>query len=160
MPLDPAFVIRAKRIIGVGSLIAGLAVLLAGGLFVHHNHFDQFLLNPAVAEGVVVENRAHEVPATGKRDLSYTSYQAIVRFRDGRGEIVNYPDKFGFSRESFRVGQTVRVFYDPQNSEHAMIDRGPKNYIVPGIVCIFGGLMILGGFQRLRSVASRSTSPS
>ena len=86
---------------------------------------------------------------TGKGNLPFTSYQAVVKFTDQRGQIVIYPDKFGFSRASFSVGQRVRIFYDPQNPEHAMIDRGQKNYVIPGIVCTFGGLMLLGGLQRL-----------
>ena len=127
-----------------------MAFILGGGFFIHHNHLDEFMLKPAVAEAEVVENRVKQVyPGTGSRTLPYTSYQAVVRFTDQQGQTVTYADKFGFSRPSFMVGQKVRIFYDPQNPQHAMIDRGPKNYAIPFVCAVFGGLMILGSLQRL-----------
>jgi hypothetical protein len=45
------------------------------------------------------------------------------------------------------------VFYDPQEPQHAMIDRGEKNYVIPGIVLIFGVFMVAGGLQRLSMTA-------
>jgi hypothetical protein len=108
------------------------------------------MLKSAVAEAEVVENKPKQVyPGTGSRTLPYTSYQAIVRFTDPRGQTVTYADKFGFSPPSFRVGQKVRIFYDPQTPQHAMIDRGPKNYMIPLVCGVFGWLMILGSLQRL-----------
>ena len=127
-----------------------MAFILGGGFFIHHNHLDEFMLKPAVAEAEVVENRSEQVyPGTGSRTLPYTSYQAIVRFTDQQGQTVTYADKFGFSRPSFMVGQKVRIFYDPQNPQHAMTDRGPKNYAIPFVCAVFGGLTILGSLQRL-----------
>jgi hypothetical protein len=63
--------------------------------------------------------------------LPYTSYQAIVAFADQNGRPVTLPDQIAFSPPSFRVGQKVRVFYDPQNPQRAMIDRGRKNSSSP-----------------------------
>jgi hypothetical protein len=34
-----------------------------------------------------------------------------------------------------------------------MIDRGEKNYVIPGIVLIFGVFMVAGGLQRLSMTA-------
>ena len=150
MPLDSAFLGQINRAFGVIGLVAGLAFILGGGFFIHHNHLDEFMLHSAVAEAEVVENRAKQVyPGTGSRTLPYTSYQAIVRFTDQQGQTVTYADKFGFNPPSFRVGQKVRIFYDPQKPQHAMIDRGPKNYVIPLVCGVFGGLMILGSLQRL-----------
>ena len=150
MPLDSAFLGQINRAVGVIGLVVGLALILGGGFFIHHNHLDEFMLHSAVAEAEVVENRAKQVyPGTGSRTLPYTSYQAVVRFTDQQGQTVTYADKFGFSRPSFMVGQKVRIFYDPQTPQHAMIDRGPKNYAIPFVCAVFGGLMILGSLQRL-----------
>ena len=150
MPLDSAFLGQINRAFGVIGLVAGLAFILGGGFFIHHNHLDEFMLKPAVAEAEVVENRSEQVyPGTGSRTLPYTSYQAIVRFTDQQGQTVSYADKFGFNPPSFTVGQKVRIFYDPQNPQHAMTDRGPKNYAIPFVCAVFGGLMILGSLQRL-----------
>jgi hypothetical protein len=151
MPLVPTLEIRINRIIGVVGLLVGLVLLLGGSFVIHQHHLDEFLFKRAVAEGQVVENRRREIhPRTGgNSDLPFTTYHAIVRFTDQRGQLVTYSDEFGFSNPSFHVGQTVTIFYDPQNSQHAMIDRGLKNFIVPGICFIFGGLMVLGSLQRL-----------
>ena len=147
MPLDAAFISQINRAVGVIGLVVGLALILGGGFFIHN---DEFILKPAVAEAEVVENRSEQVyPGTGSRTLPYTSYQAIVRFTDQQGQTVTYADKFGFSRPSFMVGQKVRIFYDPQNPQHAMTDRGPKNYAIPFVCAVFGGLTILGSLQRL-----------
>src|SRR5437762_8065010 len=137
MPLDSAFLGQINRAFGVIGLVAGLAFILGGGFFIHHNHLDEFMLKPAVAEAEVVENRVKQVyPGTGSRTLPYTSYQAVVRFTDQQGQTVTYADKSGFSRPSFMVGQKVRIFYDPQNPQHAMIDRGPKNYAIPFVCAV------------------------
>jgi len=150
MPLDSAFLGQINRAVGVIGLVVGLAFILGGGFFIHHNHLDEFMLHSAVAEAEVVENGAKQVyPGTGSRTLPYTSYQAIVRFTDQQGQTVTYADKFGFNPPSFRVGQKVRIFYDPQKPQHAMIDRDPKNYVIPLVCGVFGGLMILGSLQRL-----------
>ena len=113
MPLDSTLISQINRAVGVIGLVVGLALILGGGFFIHHNHLDEFILKPAVAEAEVVENRSEQVyPGTGSRTLPYTSYQAIVRFTDQQGQTVTYADKFGFSRPSFMVGQKVRIFYD------------------------------------------------
>jgi hypothetical protein len=148
--LDAASVSVINRVVGLIGLVAGLTFILGGGFMIHHNHLDEFLLNPAVAEGQVVENKSKQnYPGTGSRILPFTSYQAIVQFTDQQGQTVTYRDAFGFNHPSFQVGR-VRIFYDPQNPQRAMIDRGLKNYLIPAICLGFGGLLILGGLQRLR----------
>ena len=80
MPLDSAFLGQINRAVGVIGLVVGLALILGGGFFIHHNHLDQFILKPAVAEAEVVENKSKEnYPGTGSRTLPFTSYQAVVR---------------------------------------------------------------------------------
>ena len=149
---------KINRIVGVVALLAGSAALLGAGYFLHHTHLDEFLLpSAAVAQGQVIENRGKEVyPQGDTRELQFTAYQAIVRFSDQRGRAVTFADSISFNPPSFQVGQTVRVFYDPQQPQHAMIDRGQNNWVVPAIAGIFGGLMLLGGAQRLRRKGSAS----
>jgi hypothetical protein len=60
---------------------------------------------------------------------------------------VTLADKFAFNNPSFRPGQAVIVFYDPQHPQRAMLDRGWKNYL-PFLFCaIVAGLMLRGGLQ-------------
>ena len=54
--LDAAATNRINRVVGVLGLAVGVAILLFGGYSIHHNHLDEFLAKPAVADGQVVEN--------------------------------------------------------------------------------------------------------
>jgi len=151
--IDGTMLGAVNRIFGVIGLLVGLAFLLVGGFWIHHQHLDAFLQLLAKSEsavGQVVENRPVTVyPGPSSRTLSYTAYHAVVRFTDHNGETVTFADKLGFSRASFSVGQEVRIFYDPRNAQNAMIDRGWKNFVIPGICLTFGGLIVLGSIQRL-----------
>jgi len=151
--IDGTTLVAMNRIFGVIGLLAGLAFLFLGGFWIHYQHLDAFLQLIAKSEsaaGQVVENRPVTVyPGPGSRSLSYTAYHAVVRFSDHNGETVTFTDKLGFSRASFSVGQGVRIFYDPRDTQHAMIDRGWKNFVIPGICLIFGGLIVFGSIQRL-----------
>ena len=151
--IDAAMLGRINRAFGVIGLLAGIAFLIGGGWFIHHTHLDEFLAQiakSATAEGTVIENRAIRVhPPATSRTLPCTSYKAFVTFVDGNGRSVTLPDQFAFGRPSFFVGQRVKIFYDPQNPQHAMIDRGRRNLIIPAICLVVGGLMVLGSIQRL-----------
>ena len=153
MRVDGTMLRAVNRLFGVIGLLVGLALLLVGGFWIHHQQLDAFLgliAKSESAEGRVVENRPVRVyPGSGSRTLPYTAYQAVVRFTDHNGETITFTDKLAFSRASFSVGQEVRIFYDPRNAQHAMIDRGWKNFVIPGICLMFGGLIVLGSIQRL-----------
>jgi hypothetical protein len=151
--IDATTLSAVNRLFGVIGLLVGLAFLFAGGYWIHHQHLDAFLGLIAKSEsaaGQVVENRPVTVyPGSGSRTLSYTAYQAVIKFSDRNGLTITFTDKLAFSRPSFSVGQEVRIFYDPRNTQHAMIDRGWKNFVIPGICLVFGGLIVLGSIQRL-----------
>jgi uncharacterized protein DUF3592 len=151
--IDAKTMNRVNRILGAISLLVGLAFLVGGGWWIHRNHLDEFLgliAKSDTAEGTVIENRAIEVhPSSTSHTLPYTSYQAIVTFSDGNGRFVTLADQIAFNPPSFRVGQKVRILYEQQKPQHAMIDRGWRNFVIPAICLVFGGLMVLGGLQRL-----------
>jgi hypothetical protein len=133
-----------NRAMVVVSLAVGSAFLLVGGYWVHRMHLDQFIFNHATAQGQVVENRRNPV--------GRTSYRAMVRFSPRGGGDVTVADWIALNPASFGVGQSVTLFYDPEDPQSAMIDRGWKNYLAPGIPGVMGFLMILGGVQRLRRI--------
>src|SRR5215471_19000426 len=151
--IDATTLHAVYRVFGVIGLLVGLGLLFVGGFWIHHQHLDSFLQLIAKSEsamGQVVENRPVTVyPGPSSRSLSYTAYQAVVRFTDCNGQAITFTDKLGFARASFSLGQQVRIFYDPRNAQHAMIDRGWKNFVIPGICLIFGGLIVLGSIKRL-----------
>jgi hypothetical protein len=126
------------------SLAVGSALLLVGGYWVHRLHLDEFIFSRATAQGQVVENR--------KSLRGRTSYKAMVRFSPHGGVDVTVADWIALNPASFSVGENVTLFYDPEDPQSAMIDRGWKNYLAPGIPGVMGFLMILGGVQRLRRI--------
>src|SRR5258706_6569796 len=148
MRLDSGAMGTIDRVFGLFSIAAGLCILLGGGFWIHHNHLDEFVVGSAVAQGQVVENRREEFYAHhggAITTVSNNSYRAIVRFTTPAGTDVILADTLAFKQPSFSLGQTVKVFYELRNPQNAMIDRGGKNYVVPGLCCVFGGLMLLGG---------------
>lgn len=154
-----------NRAMALFSLAAGLAFLLGGGWAIHRLHLDEFLFDHVSTQGQVVQNKAmfvagHATAGTSARFLGGWFYRAIVRFRaPGEGDI-SLEDRVAWARPLFNIGQNVRIFYDPANPRHAMIDRGWKNYVAPGFVGVLGFLMILGGMQRLfRTDTSRRREP-
>lgn len=153
MNLDSASTIRSiHRLVGVIGLVVGLAVLVGGGRWIHHNHLDEFLANPAMADGQIAENQRVDSYRHGFR--TGTSYRAIAKFTDLRGETVLYRDWISLNPPAYFVGQHVTILYDPQDSRAAMIDRGAKNYYLPLFLAVFGGLPVLGSIQRLRMARS------
>lgn len=134
MSLDTATMDRIRRGMSAVSLLFGLALLLGGGYFLERQR--EFIARSVAAEGRVIENER-----VRGRSSSRSSYRAIVRFTDQRGEPVLYHDSIAFNPPSFSVGQSVTIFYDPQNPQDAMIDRGAKNYLIPGIAFGLGALI-------------------
>jgi hypothetical protein len=152
---EPAGLAAVSRAMIAISLAVGAAFILVGGWWIHRFHMDEFIFNRAIAQGRVIENRPVQV-ASSSRFLGGTSYRAIVRFRAQDGREVTLGDWVTFTPPSFSVGQVVGVFYDPGEPEHAMIDRGWKNYLPPGIPGVMGLLMILGGVQRRLKAGPRA----
>ncbi len=147
MNLDAATIGSINRWIGMIGLVVGLAILFVGGSWIHRHALDRFLLHAAVADGQVVENQRVDYYLHGK--WTPASYRAIVKFTDRNGQSVTLPDWIAFKPPVYFVGQRVNVFYDPQSSQSAMIDRGAKNYFLLVLCGGFGGLMVLGSVQRL-----------
>ena len=142
MSLDAATIDRIRQGMTVVSLLFGLALLLGGGYFLERQR--DFIARSVTAEGWVIENER-----VRGRSSSRSSYRAIVRFTDQHGEPVVYHDRIAFNPPSFSVGQSVTVFYDPQNPQMAVIDRGAKNYLIPGIAFGLGALITVSWLPRL-----------
>lgn len=147
MSLDAATMDRIRQGMTTVSLLFGLALLLGGGYFLERQR--EFIARSVAAEGRVIENERVQWTANNGRGSSRTSYRAIVRFTDQHGEPVVYHDRVAFNPPSFSVGQSVTVFYDPQNPQMAMIDRGAKNYLIPGIAFGLGALITVSWLPRL-----------
>src|SRR5471032_1029220 len=148
---EPAGFAVFNLAMAVISLVVGSAFILVGGWWIHHLHMDEFIFNRATAQGQIVQNKPVYVASrsAGRGFFGGTFYRAIVRFTAPGGRDVTVDDWIALDPPSFRVGQSVNLFYDPADPQHAMIDRGWKNYVAPGFPGVMGFLMILGGLLRL-----------
>lgn len=118
---------RGQRVVGAIFALVG-AGMLAGGLYWGW-HTRQFLKTAATAPGVVVEMVA-------SRGSKSTTYAPVYTFTDGQGVPHKIRSSSSSNPPSYSVGETVQVFYDPQNPESALLD---------GWFELWGGATIIGG---------------
>lgn len=64
-------------------------------------------------------------------------YCPTVEFTTASGERVQFQSSFGTMPASHKVGQTVKVLYDPHKPDAAEIDSGLSNWFVPGCLAAF-----------------------
>jgi len=130
-------------LISIGCLVAGVAALMMQRRQREASTF---------ASGVVV--------ALEKQVLNPGSsgiYCPTVEFTTVSGETVRFESSFGTMPASHKVGQTVKVRYDPTKPDSAEIDSGLSNWLVPGCLMIFAmgaffsSIMLVGLFFILRN---------
>ncbi len=82
----------------------------------------------APAEGVVVGLEP-------RRARHGHIYCPDVEFRTPAGQTARFVSAFGTMPAAYRVGQAVKVLYDPTNPQSAEIDSGMTRWLMPG--CLF-----------------------
>ncbi len=73
------------------------------------------------------------------------TYAPVVRFKTQEGQSVSYESSFSSSPPAYDVGESVQVFYSPENPEKAVI-KG-EGRVLRLIFTIVGGLIVLFGFS-------------
>jgi len=152
MPLDRSTIMRINRGVGVVGLVAGIVVAWVAAAWTIRTR--AFIATAAPAQGQVIVNQPvvwqdRDSHGASSSTVTRTSYRAVVRFTDGAGRSIILRDTIAFNPPSFAVGQRVPVLYDPQRPARALIDRGARLYLVPGVAGVFAALMVLGSLQRL-----------
>jgi hypothetical protein len=105
----------------------------------------RFLPTAEPAEGVVVrvdKRVSTEVRGSGSRTRSVevTRNYPVVEFVTARGQVAQFQADDG----SLRVGDSVRLLYDPANPRNARLDNWGNRWAWAGAVAIIGaGLVIL-----------------
>ncbi|HEX3395909.1 MAG TPA: DUF3592 domain-containing protein [Steroidobacteraceae bacterium] len=79
-----------------------------------------------------------------------TTYHPVVQFATARGDHVRFRDSVGSNPPSFHVGDQVTVLYLADDTHSAIIDRGPVNWLPPGLTLLFGALLCFGGVRGFR----------
>jgi Protein of unknown function (DUF3592) len=148
--LDAATVRRVGRVFGALALALGLAAAGTSGYWIVR--LRTFEARAETTEGKVIVNEPVDwssESSSGTGTTFHTSYRAIVRFADRSGRGVTYSDFLAFDPPSFSVGDRVKVLYDPQHPERAMIDRGKKVLFALLAICAFGAFLVVAGTRRL-----------
>ena len=70
-----------------------------------------------------------------------TCYHPVVRFATARGEVIEFTSDLDVG---YRVGDSVKVRYDPQNPRHAQLDslRARVGSAVLDVIGVLGGLIL------------------
>ena len=125
-------------LIAIGCLWAGVSALVTQ---------RRTRAASASAVGVVVELQK-QVANPGSGGV----YCPTIEFSTPSGEIVRFDSSYRTMPASHKVGQAVKVLYDPKAPHTAEIDSGLSNWLVPGCLlafaagAIFFSVMFLGLF--------------
>ena len=130
-------------------LLGGLALVVVGV----RDLVD--LLNPAStsqrADGVVIRV---ETGSAGTGANRHTTHQPVVRFVTARDQVIEFTSNLDVG---YRVGDSVKVRYDPESPRHARLDsaRAQIGSGVLDVIMAIGGLaltlvggLLLGGVAR------------
>ncbi len=64
-------------------------------------------------------------------------YCPTVQFITNSGQPVQFESQFGTMPASHKVGQVVKILYDPNQPDKAEVDSGLSNWLVPGCLLAF-----------------------
>jgi hypothetical protein len=127
-------------------LVIGLGILFLGWQWRTFTQNQIATMLPA--EGRVVDVVSRTKTSGGERK---TYFYPVVEFRTAEGEVIRFQGSSGSNPPEYRVGDTVRVRYDPHIPQSAVIDSW-WDVLMPLIIVIaIGGSLTLVGIARLRS---------
>jgi hypothetical protein len=132
-------------LIAIGCLWAGISALIKG---------RRKRAGSASAPGVVVELQKKSFnPGSGG------VYCPTIEFSTPTGEIVRFESSFGTMPASHKVGQAVKVLYDPQKPHTAEIESGLSDWLAPSCFLVFaaGAIFFSIMFLVLFLVLSKGT---
>ncbi|MFT6268857.1 MAG: hypothetical protein ACJAVV_001672 [Alphaproteobacteria bacterium] len=76
-----------------------------------------------------------------------TVYYSIFEYRfPVTGENIQFRDKVGSSHPSWKIGDQITVFYDPNDKKNVLIDDGWLNWFGPGLLLVIGVVFLLIGY--------------
>lgn len=97
-------------------------------------------------QGIVVENAIRSLKV-GERGTP-TSRAPVVQFRTQSSDLITYYSNNYTTPALYEVGQTVDIWYMPDNPQRATLD-GKEIWILPGVFGLFGVVLSLIGLPWL-----------
>lgn len=121
-----------------------IAFILFGGLFtifgiLHYQKTDQFLANATHTNGTVIELTSY------RDDEGTIMYRPIVQFYDHAGNMVVFSSSNASHPPAYRIDETVKVAYNPDNSSDAKLVNFMALWFMPLMFTAMGSLFVLIG---------------
>ncbi|MCS7350851.1 MAG: DUF3592 domain-containing protein [Anaerolineae bacterium] len=129
-----------------GPLLALMGALIAYGGWAWRGHTQAMVGSAVEARGTVVRL----VPQ--QTSEGNTLFYAEVEFTTGEGEVVRFRDSTGANPPAYRVGDTVRVLYDPRAPQAAVIDSWMLWLPSTALIALGGLFMFAGGMAFLQGI--------
>ena len=123
----------SKRAHAFGAFIG--AVMIAGALY-WADHLHAYIDSATRTHGVIVSQKSSYSDGS-------TTYAPVIEFTPHKSGTVRFTSNVSSSSPSWKVGDMVNVFYDPNNTNDAMMDREWFNYFFQLILGSIG-IVILG----------------
>ncbi|MEN8147472.1 MAG: DUF3592 domain-containing protein [Campylobacterota bacterium] len=111
------------------------AVMVAGALY-WAEHLHAYLDSAVRTQGVIVSQKSSYSDGS-------TTYAPIIEFAPYKSKTVRFTSNVSSSSPSWKVGDSVNVFYDPNDTDDAIMDRGWFNYFFQLMLGLIG-FIILG----------------
>lgn len=90
----------------------------------------------------------------GNCDDDGCSYKSVVSFKTQDEKSISFPSNYSSSPPAYDVGETVTVFYSPENPEKAIIKGEGKVFRI--VFMSVGGVIILFGLSLFTSNVKKS----
>ncbi len=153
--------VRSTNRIRIGGLLGGIMMLIIGSGVLFFGLQLRTWTQNEIAAMLPAEGRVVDV--VSRTTASYdASFYPVVEFRAADGEVIRFESGTGGDPPEYRVGDAVRVYYDPQAPQSAVIDSWKRRALplaligVGGVAALIG---IIGVFNALAASLSWGALP-
>lgn len=154
--LSPDEMGTTQRQTARASLVAGIVMVLLGGAAVYGGALWTSRRSEFIERAVPVAGRVVDLEMSD--DSESTMYAPVVEFSPRDGWPFRFRHPVASSHPSWRVGDSVRVLYDPADPAQAMIDQGGWNLVMPVLIVAGGVVFVLLGLVALRHALAERRS--
>ena len=148
---------RAAKSLLVGVIFGVIGLAMLAGAAYTRSTTAQEIRAFLTADGVVVANTETR---SGRNNS--VSYAAQVRFTTKDGTTVTFKEGFSSNPPAHKVGDKLKVLYDPSNYQNARVDDFMNTWFLPlllgGMGLIFGLIGVSLGLNALRAGVAAARS--
>jgi hypothetical protein len=121
--------------------VIGVGLLIGAGYAVYRT--NQFRRTASEAIGEVVDY--YEYDSSDDDGGTTHMYDPVIRFTPEGGGVVERRSGLGSSSRDYKLGQRIRLLYDPQDPEKFQINSPFRLYFAAGVLAFIGIVFTLVG---------------